>query len=388
MTPNDLPTGGYARDAVEIEGYLRGFARRRPDVSVTVLRFASLVGPRIDTVRHPLLRAAGRAHRPRLRRPRCSCCTRRTRSPCWNARSAHDAARHVQRRRRRRAAALAGHPPGGAGAAAGAARPRSGRSAGSLAARPAASTSRPSRCACSTSAGSWTPPACAPRSASPRAGPPCRPSTTSCAAARCHPVIGPERVEAAERAGRPRGARGRPAARRAREARHDRRRPGRPRTPDRRRDGPRHPAARRPGRARRPRRPRPRRRPHAAPSRAERPAGRRPTTGRPGRRRFPRPPTDRARRRRRPAAEPGLPPDWEAALADALRVPAPAADRRLRGRRVRLRRRPDRQRHPPAAAAAVPDVVPGRDHRPAQRARTRAARWSSPTTPAPSRSTR
>ncbi len=50
MTPNDLPSGGYARDATEIEGYLRGFARRRDDVTVTVLRFASLIGPRIDTV--------------------------------------------------------------------------------------------------------------------------------------------------------------------------------------------------------------------------------------------------------------------------------------------------------------------------------------------------
>jgi UDP-glucose 4-epimerase len=50
MTPNDLPTSGYARDATEIEGYVRGFARRREDVSTTVLRFASLVGPRIDTV--------------------------------------------------------------------------------------------------------------------------------------------------------------------------------------------------------------------------------------------------------------------------------------------------------------------------------------------------
>src|ERR671920_639935 len=50
MTPNDLPSGGYARDATEIEGYLRGFGRRRDDVSVTVLRFANLVGPRIDTV--------------------------------------------------------------------------------------------------------------------------------------------------------------------------------------------------------------------------------------------------------------------------------------------------------------------------------------------------
>ena len=52
MAPNDLPSGGYARDATEIEGYLRGFGRRRDDVSVTVLRFANLVGPRIDTVLH------------------------------------------------------------------------------------------------------------------------------------------------------------------------------------------------------------------------------------------------------------------------------------------------------------------------------------------------
>jgi UDP-glucose 4-epimerase len=50
MTPKDLPSGGYAKDAAEIEGYLRGFARRRPDVSVTVLRFANFIGPRIDTV--------------------------------------------------------------------------------------------------------------------------------------------------------------------------------------------------------------------------------------------------------------------------------------------------------------------------------------------------
>jgi UDP-glucose 4-epimerase len=50
MAAKDLPRGGYAKDAVEIEGYLRGFARRRPDVAVTVLRFANLIGPRIDTV--------------------------------------------------------------------------------------------------------------------------------------------------------------------------------------------------------------------------------------------------------------------------------------------------------------------------------------------------
>ncbi|MGH3804237.1 MAG: NAD-dependent epimerase/dehydratase family protein, partial [Pseudonocardiaceae bacterium] len=48
--PKDLPASGYAKDAVEIEGYVRGFARRRDDVDVTILRFTDLIGPRIDTV--------------------------------------------------------------------------------------------------------------------------------------------------------------------------------------------------------------------------------------------------------------------------------------------------------------------------------------------------
>lgn len=48
--PKALPSSGYAKDAVEIEGYIRGFARRRDDVDVTVLRFANFIGPRIDTV--------------------------------------------------------------------------------------------------------------------------------------------------------------------------------------------------------------------------------------------------------------------------------------------------------------------------------------------------
>jgi UDP-glucose 4-epimerase len=50
MSPKELPRDGYARDAGEIEGYVRGFSRRRPDVSVTVLRFTNVIGPRIDTV--------------------------------------------------------------------------------------------------------------------------------------------------------------------------------------------------------------------------------------------------------------------------------------------------------------------------------------------------
>ncbi len=48
--PNGTVTSGYAKDAVEVEGYIRGFARRRPDVDVTVLRFTNIIGPRIDTV--------------------------------------------------------------------------------------------------------------------------------------------------------------------------------------------------------------------------------------------------------------------------------------------------------------------------------------------------
>ncbi|MDT4937356.1 MAG: UDP-glucose 4-epimerase [Pseudonocardiales bacterium] len=47
------PSGGYARDAVEIESYVRGFTRRRPDITAVVLRFASLIGP---TVASPLAR--------------------------------------------------------------------------------------------------------------------------------------------------------------------------------------------------------------------------------------------------------------------------------------------------------------------------------------------
>ncbi|MGH3753338.1 MAG: NAD-dependent epimerase/dehydratase family protein [Pseudonocardiaceae bacterium] len=47
--PKALPASGYPKDAVEIEGYIRGFARRRQDVAVTVLRFTNVIGPRIDT---------------------------------------------------------------------------------------------------------------------------------------------------------------------------------------------------------------------------------------------------------------------------------------------------------------------------------------------------
>jgi UDP-glucose 4-epimerase len=49
MEPRHAPTSGWAKDSVEVETYVRGFARRRPDVSVTTLRFANFFGPRVQT---------------------------------------------------------------------------------------------------------------------------------------------------------------------------------------------------------------------------------------------------------------------------------------------------------------------------------------------------
>ncbi len=47
--PREVPRGGFARDVLDIEGYLRGFRRRRPDVAATVLRFAPLIGLHANT---------------------------------------------------------------------------------------------------------------------------------------------------------------------------------------------------------------------------------------------------------------------------------------------------------------------------------------------------
>ena len=47
--PTLVPRGGFAKDVIEIEGYVRGFSRRRPDVTTTVLRLAPFVGPYADT---------------------------------------------------------------------------------------------------------------------------------------------------------------------------------------------------------------------------------------------------------------------------------------------------------------------------------------------------
>lgn len=49
MSPKHQPTSGWAKDSVEVEGYVRGFARRRPDVEVAILRLANVIGPRVET---------------------------------------------------------------------------------------------------------------------------------------------------------------------------------------------------------------------------------------------------------------------------------------------------------------------------------------------------
>ncbi|MFG2087892.1 MULTISPECIES: NAD-dependent epimerase/dehydratase family protein [unclassified Spirillospora] len=47
--PVEAPTSGYAKDAVEVEGYVRGLMRRRSDLTVSVLRFANFLGPGVDS---------------------------------------------------------------------------------------------------------------------------------------------------------------------------------------------------------------------------------------------------------------------------------------------------------------------------------------------------
>jgi len=49
MGAKRMPRTGYAKDVLEVEGYVRGFARRRPDVAVTMLRAANSVGPRVSS---------------------------------------------------------------------------------------------------------------------------------------------------------------------------------------------------------------------------------------------------------------------------------------------------------------------------------------------------
>jgi UDP-glucose 4-epimerase len=43
------PLRGFGKDSLDIEGYARGLGRRRPDIAVTILRLANMIGPAMDT---------------------------------------------------------------------------------------------------------------------------------------------------------------------------------------------------------------------------------------------------------------------------------------------------------------------------------------------------
>ena len=49
MNAKSTPRTGFGKDSIEVEGYVRGFSRRRPDVEITMLRLANVVGPQIRT---------------------------------------------------------------------------------------------------------------------------------------------------------------------------------------------------------------------------------------------------------------------------------------------------------------------------------------------------
>lgn len=49
MSARSVPSSGPGRDAIDIEAYVRGFGRRRPDVRIAVPRFAEIVGPTVVT---------------------------------------------------------------------------------------------------------------------------------------------------------------------------------------------------------------------------------------------------------------------------------------------------------------------------------------------------
>lgn len=49
MSARAQPRTGFGKDSLEIESYVRGLARRRPDVIVTTLRLANLMGAGVDS---------------------------------------------------------------------------------------------------------------------------------------------------------------------------------------------------------------------------------------------------------------------------------------------------------------------------------------------------
>ena len=79
------PSDGFARDSIDIEGYARGLGRRRPDIAVTILRLANMIGPAMDTALSRYLSAPW-CPRSSAATHGCNCCTNRTHSALWSAR--------------------------------------------------------------------------------------------------------------------------------------------------------------------------------------------------------------------------------------------------------------------------------------------------------------
>ena len=142
MEPRRAPRAGYAKDVAEIEGYVRGFARRRPDVRVTMLRCANVIGahvvsPLTSYFRLPVVPTRARVRRPAAVPPRARPARRAA------ARGRQRDPRHLQRRRRRDPHARPGAAPAAAADRADA-RLRGRQRRARCCARPGSPTSRPS----------------------------------------------------------------------------------------------------------------------------------------------------------------------------------------------------------------------------------------------------
>ena len=93
------PREGFARDSIDIEGYARGLGRRRPDIAVTILRLANMIGPAMDTALSRYLAGPVGAVRAR---PRCATAAAARAGCAGCPRAGHDGRQigHIQHRRR------------------------------------------------------------------------------------------------------------------------------------------------------------------------------------------------------------------------------------------------------------------------------------------------
>ena len=104
------PAEGFARDSIDIEGYARGLGRRRPDIAVTILRLANMIGPAMDTA---LSRYLAGPVVPTVvgQRRAAAAAARAGRAGRAGARDDGRQGRHLQRRRLRHHHDESGHPP-------------------------------------------------------------------------------------------------------------------------------------------------------------------------------------------------------------------------------------------------------------------------------------